>query len=245
MAMNYKCGLCKFESEDRKLYNEHVASHISEEARKSAEASYSITAMKKMIEPPPPSPFTSKQFRLVVLVLGLSLIFSIIAMLTPGTRGDVGDIGPQGIVGPPGPVGVTGPIGPAGVKGPIGAQGAQGTQGPTGPVGPTGTAGSTGPVGYSDATLGLYSNNYNPARNVAFTLYGAGFTEGGYEVIIDLVDSGGIRYSLATVISSKIDELGRFQVVLTIPSNCLVGLAHLEILYYSWEVASYVPILVK
>ena len=73
--------------------------------------------------------------------------------LTPGPKGDKGEIGergPQGDTGPRGADGLQGPIGPQGLQGERGQDGQRGEQGPigqTGPAGPQGPIGLTGPKG--------------------------------------------------------------------------------------------------
>ena len=67
--------------------------------------------------------------------------------LTPGPKGDKGEIGergPQGDTGPRGADGLQGPIGPQGLQGERGQDGQRGEQGP---IGQTGLAGPQGPIG--------------------------------------------------------------------------------------------------
>ena len=73
--------------------------------------------------------------------------------LTPGPKGDRGDLGPQGNpgeVGPQGLQGLQGPPGPKGsdgLQGPQGLQGIQGERGLDGQPGPRGERGEQGPAG--------------------------------------------------------------------------------------------------
>ena len=70
--------------------------------------------------------------------------------LTPGPKGDKGEIGergPQGDTGPRGADGLQGPQGLQGERGQDGQRGEQGPIGQTGPAGPQGPIGLTGPKG--------------------------------------------------------------------------------------------------
>ncbi|WP_421760921.1 hypothetical protein [Devosia sp.] len=71
-----------------------------------------------------------------------------------GTKGVIGDAGPNGDDGAPGtqgPTGATGNTGPAGQPGGTGDEGSQGPVGEEGPTGSTGDQGPTGPTGPSSA----------------------------------------------------------------------------------------------
>lgn len=70
--------------------------------------------------------------------------------LTPGPKGDKGEIGergPQGDTGPRGADGLQGPQGLQGLQGERGQDGQKGERGEQGPIGQTGPAGPQGPIG--------------------------------------------------------------------------------------------------
>lgn len=74
----------------------------------------------------------------------------ILALLSPGQRGEpgvAGITGPRGIQGIQGERGLPGEVGPIGPQGDQGVPGVQGIQGETGEVGPQGETGTTGPTG--------------------------------------------------------------------------------------------------
>lgn len=64
--------------------------------------------------------------------------------LTPGPKGDRGELGPQGVAGETGPQGLQGLQGPPGPKGETGERGPQGDIGPRGADGPQGPQGLQG-----------------------------------------------------------------------------------------------------
>lgn len=231
----YSCELCKFETGNRKEFNQHVAEHLSEEAEKRTQVAGKISSLKAMLEPPPPSPFTTQQFKLVALGVALALLFGLLNLIIPGPQGEVGNpgpIGPQGEVGlvstTPGPQGLAGPQGP---QGPTGITGPQGARGPTGP---------SGPSSYSDFACSLYLSSISIARETSFYLYGSGFTFDN-QVPIYLVDYEEGRVELDT---AETTDSGVFQVLLVIPSGTLVGLAALEA-YHEHELVASIPIVVK
>ena len=64
-----------------------------------------------------------------------------------GPKGETGERGPQGDTGPRGADGLQGPIGPQGLQGERGQDGQRGERGEQGPIGETGPAGPQGPIG--------------------------------------------------------------------------------------------------
>lgn len=75
-----------------------------------------------------------------------------IDIITGGSTGYTGPMGPTGFQGPTGSIGLTGPTGLKGDTGPTGSIGLTGYTGPTGMQGIQGNQGDTGPTGYIGMT---------------------------------------------------------------------------------------------
>ena len=241
----YSCEICdKFETEDRDEYNKHVTQHAIDEADKRKEATLTLAQLKKMIDPPPPSPFTSKQFKQLAIGIAGALIISFLALMIGGPAGEIGPEGTAGGTGPPGSsgppgVGVTGLQGPAGIPGPRGATGDLGI-GAQGPQGLRGFPGEEGEPGFSDVATSLYLSNITLTRGKDFILYGAGFTL-NEDLVIRLTDSDGRR-----VISEEVEvhSNGTFRREFTLPEGTATGTGVIEA-RYDRHITSTLPIWVK
>jgi len=168
---------------------------------------------------------------LATILAIIAILVGIVALVLPGPVGPQGIQGVsiqgmQGIQGIPG-VGIQGIQGPPG-EGTQGIQGIPGVgiEGPPGPPGESikgdkGDKGDYGPIKYieinSQASTSLRPTTYTPARNANVTLYGSGYQG---DVIIWLLDSGGIQFDLGSVTTSNYV----FQVTVKIPSSAKVGL---------------------
>ncbi len=225
-----------------------MASHILEEARKREDSARLVKSLKDMIEPPPPSPFTTRQFQMIVLGAGLALVFSLIALISPGAQGELGDVGPTG---PSGKAGLTGPPGSAGPEGLAGSTGIPGPPGATGPLGTIGVGiqgsqgkpgvpGPKGDPGYSDSAVALRSSTLSVKRSKTFTLYGSGLDNGSSTATIYFTDSAGDRIGFGDVIVSSI---GSFKQTFTMPSAAAPGLGVLQVRYGS-RYATTLPLVV-
>jgi len=242
----YSCEICgEFETEDRAEYNKHVTEHAVDEAEKKREATLTLAQIKKMVDPPPPSPFTAKQFKYISLAVAAALVFSFLSLVIPGPTGEISPAGPAGIAGPSGQAGPSGSAGSPGVQGPAGVPGAQGIQGEvgrglTGLQGPTGATGPEGEPGFSDIATTLYLTSISLTRNKTFVLYGSGFIL-GEDLEIRVRDSNGNRVSLGVI---DVDPYGTFQVTLTLPGGTAVGVGAIEA-RYDRDMTTTLPIVVK
>ena len=147
----YSCEICeKFETEDRKEYNEHITQHALDEAEKRKESTVVLAQIRKMADPPPPSPFTTKQFKRIALGVTAAFVFGLLSLIIPGPTGETGLTGSEGTAGSPGAEGLRGGLGPTGAPGAQGQPGPQGVQGNPGNTGPAGVEGPRGLRGYTD-----------------------------------------------------------------------------------------------
>lgn len=236
----YKCGFCKFETEDRKEYNQHITEHVLEEAKKRDESAGVVAQLRKMIEPPPPSPFTAKQFKMIALGTCLAVMFGLVALISPGaqgeegspgstgSKGDIGLTGPQGasVAGPQGPPGAPGGRGPAGA----GIQGVQGVQGRPG------AQGIRGEPGFSDVATTVRSSSLAVVKGKSVTLYGAGFDdEDNRSVEIYLFDVTGDRFDYR---SFEATSIGSFKQTFNVPESADAGLGVIKVRYLRHYVAN-------
>jgi len=236
----YKCGFCKFETEDRKEYNQHITEHVLEEAKKRDESAGVVAQLRKMIEPPPPSPFTAKQFKMIALGTCVAVVFGLAALISPGAQGEEGS---PGSTGPKGDIGLTGPQGAsvAGPQGPTGAPGARGPggagiQGAQGIQGRPGIQGIRGEPGFSDTAATVRSSSLSVVRGKTFTLYGTGFDdEDARTVEIYFEDSAGDRTSFGGV---DVSHIGSFKQTFTMPASADVGLGVIQVRYLRKYVAT-------
>jgi len=243
MAVKYSCELCRFETDKLDEYNSHLDKHLREAEASQKVSSTRLDSVKAKLRVPleelnPNVAAVARRTKLILVASVLAIALSLIAVITPGQKGDAGRDGGPGAQGPPGIQGNVGPAGPRGITG------EKGNTGEAGLAGTNGKDGKDGVSGYSGITIGSYLTTYNPTRGSSFIVYLSGLLP--QPVTVKLVGEDRVVTTLGAISTSGIDLLGRAYLSVVVPKTLAAGFGNLEVYYTSSnQLICTIPVVVK